>query len=111
MSVSIKTVSGITVIELEGKIDNKTAPEVQGQALAATKEQNKVILDMTKVDFLSSAGLRVLLLLYRQIKAGNGKIALVGLSDEIKDVMTVTGFINFFTLTDTMDAGINELSN
>lgn len=111
MAVNIRSDNDIVIIEIDGKIDNKTAPDVQMQALSATKTASKVILDLTQVSFLSSAGLRVLLLLYRQIKAANGQIALVGVSDEIKDVMTVTGFINFFTLSDTMDDGIKELSN
>ena len=110
MNVNIKTEGDISVIEVEGKIDNKTAPEIQNTVLSSTKEKKKVLIDMRKVIFLSSAGLRVLLLLYRQIKSQDGKIALVGISDEIKDVMTVTGFINFFSIADDMESGINELS-
>ena len=66
-------------------------------------ETNNVLLDHTKVDYVSSAGLRVLLMIYRQIKSKNGKVILVGVSEEIRDVMSMTGFINFFEIADNID--------
>ena len=110
MDVAIKTVKGVTVIQLVGSLDGKTAPEVQRQVLPGTEGQKKVILDMTGVNFVSSAGLRILLLLYRQVKAKGGTIALVGKSDDIKDVMANTGLLNFFVTADTLDKGIAALA-
>ena len=52
------------------------------------------------------AGLRMLLLAYRTVNAKGGKIALVGLSSDLKDTMSVTGFLDFFTCCDTLDAGV-----
>jgi anti-sigma B factor antagonist len=57
-----------------------------------------MILDLSKVDYLSSAGLRLLLLLYREFAAKKGKVVLLGVSEEIRTVMSHTGFLNFFTL-------------
>jgi len=91
MQVTIKSINGVVLIELEGSLDGKTAPEVQKQVLPSAEGQSKVILDMTRVNYISSAGLRVLLLLYRQLKAKGGRIALVGMTEEIKDVMSNTG--------------------
>ena len=109
MRVTIKSINDVALIELEGSLDGKTAPEVQRQVLPSAEGQNKVILDMTGVDYVSSAGVRILLLLYRQLKAKGGKIALVGMSEEIKDVMSNTGLINFFLIADTLDAGVAAL--
>ena len=50
---------------------------------------------MSGVEYMSSAGLRMLLSMYRQISRQNGGIVLVGLAEEIKDTMSVTGFLNF----------------
>ena len=61
---------------------------------------------MTKVNYMSSAGLRTLLLIYRQSTSQSVKIALVGVSEEVKDVMTMTGFVKFFALCDTLEAGL-----
>ena len=110
MQVTIKSLNDVALIELDGSLDGKTAPEVQRQVLPGAEGHRKVILDMTRVGYISSAGLRVLLLLYRQIKAKGGKIALVGISEEIKDVMSNTGLINFFLTADTIEGGIAALS-
>jgi len=109
MLVTIKSINGAVLIELEGSLDGKTAPEVQGQVLPNAEGHEKVILDLTKVNYVSSAGLRMLLLLYRQLKAKGGRIALVGMSEEIKDVMTNTGLINFFLTADSLAGGIAAL--
>ncbi len=110
MELAIKTVNDVAVVQLVGSLDGKTAPEVQNQVLPGTEGQRKVILDMTKVDYVSSAGLRILLLLYRQVKGKGGKIALVGTSEEIKDIMSVTGLINFFQISETLEDGISSLA-
>ncbi|MFA6703159.1 MAG: STAS domain-containing protein [Dysgonamonadaceae bacterium] len=102
MHIEIKTESDILIITIEGSIDSKTASEVQQKILEASVESNNVIIDLTKVDFVSSAGLRVLLMVYRQIKAKNGKVILVGVSEEITEIMSITGFINFFEIVDTV---------
>lgn len=110
MGVTARSVRDITVVELEGSIDSATAPGVQTELLTATDGKVKVLLDMSRVEFLSSAGLRILLLVYRQIKARNGSICLAGLSEEIRDVMSNTGFIKFFVMADTVDEGIHVLT-
>ena len=98
------------IIELEGSIDSMTAPTIQGQVLELWRNHPMVILNLEKVDYLSSAGLRMLLVLYRQVKALNGKVCLVGISEEIQDVMTNTGFISFFIIANTLEEGITAIS-
>ena len=110
MDINTRSINDIIIVELEGSIDSATAPNVQTEVLAVTDTMLKVILDMNKVVFLSSAGLRMLLLLYRKIKERNGSISLAGLSEEIKDVMYNTGFIKFFLISDSVDDGISSFT-
>ena len=109
MIVGIRTKENVVIITIEGSIDSKTAGGLQEQIMEKVSETNNALLDFSQVDFVSSAGLRVLLMVYRQIKSKNGKVMLVGVSDEIKDVMSMTGFINFFRITDTVDSALNLL--
>lgn len=111
MKVAENIIESIAVIEVEGNIDSKTAPEFEKAALASIKNQGQVIIDLSKVEFLSSAGLRVLLMIYRQIKVQNGKVVLVGVSEEIQEVMSNTGFINFFIIVGTIEEGIQTLKS
>jgi anti-sigma B factor antagonist len=69
-----------------------------------------MVLDMSHVPFMSSAGLRVLLLLYRKISGNEGKVVLVGLSDDLRDTMSITGFLDFFTTYNTLQEGIQAVS-
>ena len=110
MDVNVATKQNAQVVTIVGEIDGSTAPQAQEQILALIGPGVKVALDMTGVTYMSSAGLRMLLLAYRTINGKGGKIVLVGLSNDLKDTMSVTGFLDFFTCTDTLDAGIKELA-
>lgn len=110
MHATASVQDGITVITADGSIDSKTAGEFERTAVAAVQGQHQIIIDLTQVDFLSSAGLRVLLVVYRQIKARSGKVVLVGTSEEIKDVMSDTGFLGFFVTVDTLAEGLATFS-
>ncbi|HNQ68148.1 MAG TPA: STAS domain-containing protein [Bacteroidales bacterium] len=107
MEVTLKLEANLVIITIEGSIDGNTSGELQMQIMGKISESDNVILDLSKVDFISSAGLRVLLMVYRQIKVKNGKVVLVGISEEIKDVMSMTGFINYFQITDSIEDAQN----
>ena len=106
MKVTIKDFDGIAVVEVEGNIDSKTAPEFERSTKVAMDKTGTIAIDLTAVAFMSSAGLRVLLMVYRNIKAQEGKVVLVGVSEEIQDVMSMTGFINFFKIVEKQDEGL-----
>lgn len=102
--------SEITIIKLVGEVNYNTAPSVETQILPLARPQAKLLLDMTQVSYMSSAGLRLLLALYRRIGTNDGQIVLVGLSEEIKDAMSVTGFLDFFKSCDTLEAGLAQMN-
>ncbi|MCE6990070.1 STAS domain-containing protein [Dyadobacter sp. CY323] len=106
MKVTITEQDEIAVVEVTGDIDSKTAPEFERNAKLATEKSQKIAIDLTNVEFMSSAGLRVLLMVFRNIKSQNGKVILVGVSEDIQDVMSTTGFINFFTIVGTLDEAL-----
>ena len=109
MEIKIEDLEDIKVVKLIGDIDASTAPTVQQEILPLAQPQSKILLDMSQVLYMSSAGLRVLLSLYRQATAKNGKLVLVGLPEDLEDTMSVTGFLDFFTAVDTTEAGLAEL--
>lgn len=109
IQVEISTRNGITVIAVAGEIDGGSAPGLQAQILPLLQQNGALILDLGGVTYMSSAGLRVLLLLYRQAVARNGRVALAGVADTIKDTMAVTGFLKFFAVVDTVDQALTTL--
>jgi anti-sigma B factor antagonist len=110
MEINVKTVGSASVVELSGDIDGSSAPAAQATILPLAGPSSHILLDMTKVPYMSSAGLRMLLSTYRQVTGKNGRIVLVGLSEDIQDTMSVTGFLKFFTTRDTVDAGLATLA-
>jgi anti-sigma B factor antagonist len=110
MTVTITKNDAVTVAELSGELDATSAPAAQQQVLSLAQPGAKVVLDMTNVPYMSSAGLRMLLSTYRQMGASGGKIALAGVVDEIKDTMAVTGFLKFFVVHDSVAAAAAALA-
>lgn len=109
MEVKTVTIEDVTVVDLAGEVDAVTAPKIQQQILQLAHPGSKILMDMTKVPYMSSAGLRMLLSVYRQAVARNGKLVLVGLSEDIKDTMSVTGFLDFFTTSMSRESGLKAL--
>src|SRR4051812_14847984 len=109
MDLGVTMVGEIMVATLTGEVDGQTAPEAQERLSAYIPPLSKLMLDMSGVTYLSSAGLRMLLAIYRQLAAVDGRIVLVGLSEEIKDTMVMTGLLRFFPLGDSVDDGLTML--
>lgn len=106
MNINIETMNEIKIVNLGGDIDANTASIVQEKILPLVKPGSKILLDVTQVAYMSSAGLRLLLSLYRQTVAKDGQLVLVGLSEEIADTMAVTGFLDFFKICQTLESGL-----
>ena len=82
--------------QLGKELDSFNYQQVQDDIQAILEKGNSVLLDMTACHYISSTGLRVLLY-SKKVAATKGlKVCLSGISDEVKDVMDVTGFSNFF---------------
>ncbi len=109
MEINTQLIDSITVAELAGEIDANTAPSVTQAILPLLDSGSKILVDLTNVPYMSSAGLRALLTLYRQTMAKDGKLVLVGLSEEIRDTMSITGFLDFFTTCETVNSGLELL--
>ena len=78
------------------ELDSFNYQEVQNGILAILEKGSSAVLDMTACNYVSSTGLRVLLYTKKVAAAKGLKIYLKGVSDEVKDIMSVTGFDNFF---------------
>ncbi|NCS26016.1 MAG: anti-sigma factor antagonist [Microcystis aeruginosa BS13-02] len=110
MLIEINTQNNVQIVALTGQIDASTAPSITDTILPLIGSNSKILLDMTQVPYMSSAGLRTLLSLYRQITATAGGLVLVGLSEEIQDTMTVTGFLKFFKTSQSVAEGLAILT-
>jgi anti-sigma B factor antagonist len=109
MEITSRKVEDVTVVEIVGELTAQTAGNVQAEILMLAEPNATMILDMSQVPFMSSAGLRILLVLYRTIRGRGGEISIVGLSDDLQNTMSVTGFLNMFHYHRTLEAGLADL--
>ena len=104
MDVQSSTFKNWQVIKVSGQIDSKTVIKLRDFIDSELKPDQPVALELTDVPFMSSAGLRTLLTLQRKTKELKISLALIGLGDGIADTMKVTGFYQFFTIYESLDA-------
>jgi anti-sigma B factor antagonist len=109
MDINIKTVEQTVVVELDGKIDSQTAPQVQAQISPLLQPGSSIVLDMTRVTYMSSAGLRLLVAVHRQLVDSDGTLVLAGLAGRVRDTMSITGFLPYFTTYDSVEAALTAL--
>jgi anti-sigma B factor antagonist len=109
MEITISHLDGYTLAALNGELDSRNSAEVQQKLLAAAGPAPRLLLDMQGVAYISSAGLRTLLMVYRQITNQEGRVVLAGLSEALKELMSITGFLEFFAACDTVEEGLAAL--
>lgn len=109
MQIKTESLGEVTVISMAGEVNSRTASYVEEVLLPLVAPGCKLLLDMRGVEYMSSAGLRMLLLLHREVENHSGQVALVGLQEMIRDTMSITGFLAFFKDYETMDEGLEAL--
>ncbi|MCG8423281.1 MAG: STAS domain-containing protein [Proteobacteria bacterium] len=109
VEIEIQSVDGVTIVVLTGELDTNKSRAVQANVLPLVAARGKMIIDLSRVSYMSSAGLRFLLSLYRHTSNQDGVLILVGLADEIRETMEVTGFLDFFTACATMQDAMEKV--
>ncbi len=84
-------------IELEGRLDTTTSPELEAELGSALDGVTELNFDFTKLDYISSAGLRVLLAAQKTMNK-QGSMVIRNASDEIREIFDVTGFSDILTI-------------
>ena len=101
MKTTIEERDGQLVAVLEGRLDTAAAPQTEKE-MAPLLEANgqDIILDCTRLEYISSSGLRLFLSVLKNSKPNGSKVFVSGLSGDLKSVFAMTGFINLFEFKD-----------
>ncbi|WP_320169091.1 STAS domain-containing protein [Maridesulfovibrio sp.] len=93
---------GIITFELKGRLDSNTSNDFEERLLGSIQNgESRIILDFEDLEYISSAGLRVLLKAARELKGGDGKLMLCELKDYIREVFDLSGFVSFLPIYST----------
>jgi len=86
------------IFEIGGRLDSNTAPELEGKVKEIFDKADSLIFDFADLEYISSAGLRVLLASHKKISSANGTMKILNANDSIKDIFNITGMINIFNV-------------
>ncbi len=97
MNIKTKTENSKLSVSISGRIDTVTAPEFDSQVKSKLDGISELVLDFANVNYISSAGLRVLLMLQKKMNK-QGSMKLINVNETIVDVFEVTGFSDILTI-------------
>ena len=97
MTITKTQDGGKLTVALEGRLDTTTAPELEAELKASIDSVTDLVIDMEKLDYISSAGLRVLLWANKTMNQ-KGTMVVKNVSEVVNEVFEVTGFADFLTI-------------
>lgn len=84
-------------ISLEGRLDTVTAPELEAELKDSLEPVTELVLDMADLEYISSAGLRVLLTAQKNMNQ-KGSMKLINVNETVMEIFDVTGFVDILTI-------------
>jgi anti-anti-sigma factor len=110
MKLEIQTIDDVVIMRPVGRLDSTSSPELEKvltDSLAAGTK--RLVFDFSDLDYISSAGLRVVLLAGKRLRPPQGKMVLVGMREVVQEVFSMSGFLTLFAVADTVEAGIGKV--
>ncbi|OGT58656.1 MAG: hypothetical protein A3F14_02020 [Gammaproteobacteria bacterium RIFCSPHIGHO2_12_FULL_43_28] len=98
------------VLHANGRIDSRTSQNFEKQFLEAIGAGNEaVIIDFKGIEYISSAGLRSLLIIAKHMQEANRDIALCAMNENVIEVIRITGFLSLFTIYPDLNTAIKKM--
>lgn len=110
MEIMIRKEKDIVVVSVKGRMDALTAPEFE-KCLSdlISKGEQTFLVNFTGLDYISSAGLRSILVIAKQMKARQGNMVFTGLQGSVEEVFMISGFYSIFKIFKTEDAALGQV--
>jgi stage II sporulation protein AA (anti-sigma F factor antagonist) len=111
MEINEERQDGIVVVAPVGRIDSTTAEALDRHLIRLPNaDDRRVVVDFGKVDYISSAGLRVMLTLAKRIREARGALAICSLEDSVWQVFELAGFLPLFSVAKSRDDAIRTVA-
>jgi anti-anti-sigma factor len=106
ISASVRD-DGVALVEVRGRVDAVTSPELSKTLFGLLDQKHhRVVLDFAGVDYISSAGLRVLIQAHQAAQGLKGEVRLLGLSDSVRHVFELCVLDKVFKIAGTMEEAV-----
>ena len=111
MEIRQKEENGIIFLAFKGRLDGTSALEAEQTVKSILERENtRLLFDLELLEYLSSAGLRVILGAAKEMKRRDGKFVLCALNAYVKEVFEVSGFGTIIPIAESVEAGIKEIA-
>lgn len=110
MRIEQTTHEGAAIVHVDGRIDAGGAPEIESTLVALSKDgPGAVILDLSMVDYVSSLGLRAMLVAIKALSESGRRFFIAGPNADVLDVFTLTGFSKILSIHASVEAALAEI--
>ena len=110
MDLQTKIENNAIVVTISGRLDAVTAPEYGKRIRELIDSGNsKFVVDFEQLDYISSAGLRALLLMAKLLKEKGGRVCLANVKGNVRSVFDMSGFIAIFKMEESVAAALAQL--
>ncbi|CAN1523569.1 SpoIIAA Anti-anti-sigma regulatory factor (antagonist of anti-sigma factor) [Rhabdaerophilaceae bacterium] len=109
MKIEALQIGNITVVAMSGRLDSTNAAAADTEVMQAIGASQRVILDLAEVEYVSSAGLRIVLLVAKRLTAAHGKLVIAALNANVYEVFEVSGFLKILKVTADREAAVTLL--
>jgi len=107
MKLESNTIDSVTVVEMEGNLDTNTSVDAQEHINTLIDDGAvKLLVDFAEVDFVSSAGLRVLLATAKRLGGSGGSLRICGLNEAVNEVFEISGFSTILDVFPSRDEAL-----
>lgn len=111
MAINIERDGGTVIAKIDGRLDGANAQEFQGDLTASIEDSDRaVILDFENLSYISSAGLRVILITAKALRRQDAELAVCALSDPIREVFEISGFDQIIPVRDSQADAIAAIN-
>lgn len=109
VSIKEEVKEDVLILRISGRLDAVSSPNAERKVFDFINNgQHKLLLDFSGVDYLSSAGMRMLLSVTKKLKTLSGKLVLYGVTTNVMDVLKMSGFDHVLELVKTEDDGLRK---
>lgn len=109
LNVSESTEGDIVVISIEGRLDTATSADFDFALEPHTDKATRMLVDLAGIQYVSSAGLRVFLMLAKKLQKTGGKLVLCNMSSSVREVFDIAGFSKILHIESDRDDGLKAL--
>jgi stage II sporulation protein AA (anti-sigma F factor antagonist) len=106
LEIKTRTVGEILVVDMIGNLNTGTSGDASSELAKFTKEKCNVLINLDALGFLSSAGIRVLLRVAKQLNAAGGAMKVCCAKGVVKEVLEISGLTNVLGLCDSESAAL-----